>query len=104
MDMPKHLKEYWEMELAKQYATINLFEKPKQEDIDFWLELIRSEHWDEICEHADREKYLDYAGVVRCGECVHKQLVNEVWECEFGLMIKGEDGFCNYGERNANIT
>ena len=98
MDMPKHLKEYWEMELAKQYATITPFEKPKQEDIDFWLELIRSEHWDEICELADREKYLDYAGVVRCGNCKHN--VDFDADCPFSEanFKRHDDDFCSCGE------
>jgi len=77
MDIPKLIKEYWEVELAKQYATVTPFEKPKQEDIDFWLALIRSEHWNEICERADREKYLDEAGVVRCKDCKYKRLYDE---------------------------
>ena len=37
--------------------------------------------------------------LVRCEDCCHRRLVHKTWMCLFGLMIKGPDGFCNYGER-----
>lgn len=39
--------------------------------------------------------------LVRCGECKHKFLQNDVWVCPFGLMIT-PNGFCNYGERRSD--
>lgn len=39
--------------------------------------------------------------LVRCGECKHRYLENDVWVCQFGLMIV-PNGFCNYGERRAD--
>lgn len=36
--------------------------------------------------------------VIRCKDCKHKYIKNDVWTCPFGLP-SGPDGYCSYGER-----
>ena len=40
----------------------------------------------------------DIVQVVRCEDCKHRNLENNVWTCVFGLP-SGPDGYCSYGER-----
>lgn len=36
--------------------------------------------------------------VVRCKDCRHRYIKNDVWTCPFGLM-SGPDGYCSWAER-----
>lgn len=41
----------------------------------------------------------EWVDFVTCGECKYRYMDNNTWVCPFGLMLKGDDGYCNYGER-----
>ena len=47
----------------------------------------------------DHAKTIDAVEVVRCKDCRHKYLYNDVWLCRFGIKILGDDGYCSYGEK-----
>ena len=41
---------------------------------------------------------IDAVPVIRCKDCKHRYIKNDVWTCPFGLP-SGPDGYCSYGER-----
>ena len=41
---------------------------------------------------------MDYVKIVRCKDCKHKHIKDNVWTCPFGLPA-GCDFYCGYGER-----
>lgn len=42
--------------------------------------------------------YYDYPELIRCKDCKHKHIKDNVWTCPFGLPA-GCDFYCGYGER-----
>lgn len=41
-----------------------------------------------------------YPELIRCKECKHKHIKDNVWACPFGLPA-GCDFYCGYGERRS---
>lgn len=41
---------------------------------------------------------IDAVPVIRCKDCKHRYIKNDVWTCPFGLP-SGPDGYCSYAER-----
>ena len=63
--------------------------------------------YDGICHALQKTQYsmnecplvvIDAVPVIRCKDCKHRYIKNDVWTCPFGLM-SGPDGYCSYGER-----
>lgn len=46
----------------------------------------------------DEVPSIDAVQVVRCKDCKHRYIKNDVWTCPFGLM-SGPDGYCSWAER-----
>ena len=56
---------------------------------------------DEVVKGLKRLPSIDAVQVVRCKDCKHRYIKNDVWTCPFGLP-SGPDGYCSYGERKEN--
>ena len=54
--------------------------------------------WESIKDHLAKS---DIVEVIRCKECKHKHIKENVWTCPFGLPA-GCDFYCGYGERKTD--
>ena len=61
---------------------------------------IDGENWIRVSEVRESIKALPSAQseIIRCKDCKHRYIKNDVWTCPFGLP-SGPDGYCSYGER-----
>ena len=60
-------------------------------DVDF-------DHTDRIWFHTKHCKEVEFVKVIRCKDCKHKHIKDNVWTCPFGLPARC-DFYCGYGER-----
>lgn len=51
-----------------------------------------------IYEEIEKTPSIDAVPVIRCKDCKHRYIKNDVWTCPFGLM-SGPDGYCSWAER-----
>jgi len=63
-------------------------------DVDF-------DRTDRITFHTKHGKGVEFTKVIRCKDCKHKHIKDNVWTCPFGLPA-GCDFYCGYAERKTD--
>lgn len=66
-------------------------------EIKFPIQVDLPDDWvEQIVNRLRNDPEAEWAEIVRCKECKHKYIENEVWTCPFGLP-GGELFYCAYG-------